>query len=109
MSIVDFIKNIYDRGNPTVDDESMHISDFFQDYPYYIKIPNTIFEKSDIWYDPAYVLKSWCTSNCKDGWKSDYLIVDDHGILNIFGGEAYLYFAFMNRSDLTWFMLGNEF
>lgn len=96
--------------DPNINKKATTVPEYYHGYPYYVRIPDSIFNKQDIGFDPIYVLNKWCNEHCKDKWRRDWHSVDtEYDIINDIGGTHHIYYAFTSQKDYSWFILSNEF
>lgn len=79
---------------------------FYHGYPYVYEVSSYDLVK---FVDNIPEVLTWCTSNCTDKWRYDWIrgtdMSDGEFELCEVGGYDKLFFAFKTQADYTWFVL----
>jgi hypothetical protein len=107
------------RFDPDVVKPATRVKDYYHGYPYFYCFEN---HKHDVYhwdvgYDGMYILSQWIDANCKGKYRFDFLRVfqqtpiglngaeSSEWHINELGGGDYIFVAFKEHRDYTWFML----
>jgi hypothetical protein len=101
------------RFDPDIFKPASRIRDYYRGYPYFYCFENHKHEVYDwdIHIDGIYVLSKWCKKNCKDKFRFDFHramkapATANEWEINELGGGDYIFVAFKEQRDYTWFIL----
>jgi hypothetical protein len=101
------------RYDPDINWRATRVNDFYHGYPYVYCFENRRHEVYhwDVHLDGIYVLSQWCKDNCKDKFRFDFhRAMNAPGTawqwhINELGGGDYIFVAFKNERDYTWFLM----
>jgi hypothetical protein len=99
--------------DPDINWRATRVNDFYHGYPYVYCFENREHEVYywDLAVDGTYVVDNWCKENCKDKFRLDchrvikYPSTANRWEFNDLGGGDYIFAAFKNPKDYTWFVL----
>jgi hypothetical protein len=99
--------------DPDINWRATRVNDFYHGYPYVYCFENREHEVYywDLAVDGTYVVDNWCKENCKGKFRLDchrvikYPSTSNRWEFNDLGGGDYIFAAFKNPKDYTWFVL----
>lgn len=106
-------KQYHYRNDPDVFYPATRIKDYYHGYPYVYCFENRQHEVYywDLGIDGTYIVGNWCEENCKDKFRLDFhRAMNAPGTawewhINELGGGDYIFAAFKDPKDYTWFLM----
>lgn len=99
--------------DPDIHWRATQIKNFYHGYNYVYCIENrnhTAYDW-DVHTDGMWVMSQWCEDNCKDKYRFDFHraikfpSTSNEWEINEIGGGDYIFAAFKNERDFSWFMM----
>jgi hypothetical protein len=106
-------KQYHYRNDPDVFYPATRIKDYYRGYPYVYCIENRDHEVYywDLGLDGTFTVSKWCEENCKGKFRLDFhRAMNTPGTayqweINELGGGDYIFVAFKDPKDYTWFLI----
>ena len=97
--------------DPDYNIRASRVKDYYHGYPFVHCFENHkhIVYEWGIHIDGIYWLSQWCNKHCKGKYRFDFQRIiknwEDEWEVNELGGTDYIFVAFKEQRDYTWFML----